>query len=114
MICAEIARFLHRCDIIVLAPPAVVGFAHEPVLATEVLEHLAARDHGVYVDGTVGGAGHSARILAAASAASIIAIDRDPTALAASRAALAPFGDRARIVHGAYGALPEILDELGV
>jgi 16S rRNA (cytosine1402-N4)-methyltransferase len=100
--------------IIVLAPPTVTGFEHEPVLATEVLESLAPRDRGVYVDGTVGGAGHAARILAAASGSSIIAIDRDPSALAASRAALAPFGDRARIVHGAYGELPEILGELGI
>jgi 16S rRNA (cytosine1402-N4)-methyltransferase len=114
IICAEIARFLHRCDIIVLAPPAVVGFAHEPVLAAEVIEHLGPRDRGVYVDGTLGGAGHAARILQAASGASIIGIDRDPSALDASRAVLAPFGDRARLIHGAYGELPRILGELGV
>src|SRR5690242_5827511 len=52
IICAEIARFLHRCGINVLATPAVAGFEHAPVLATEVIEYLAPRDHGVYVDGT--------------------------------------------------------------
>jgi len=114
MICAETARFLHRCGINVLAPPAVAGFEHAPVLAAEVLEYLAPRDHGVYVDGTLGGAGHAARLLAAAPGASLIGIDRDPEALEASRERLAPFGDRARLVHGTYGDLPRILGELGL
>jgi 16S rRNA (cytosine1402-N4)-methyltransferase len=112
--CAEIARFLQPCIINVLAPPAVAGFAHEPVLADEVVELLAPRDHGIYIDGTVGGAGHAARILTAASGASIVGIDRDPSALEASRIALAAFGDRARLVHGTFGALPQILGELGI
>ena len=92
----------------------MAGFAHDPVLADEVLELLAPRDHGVYVDGTVGGGGHATRILAAAPAASIVAIDRDPSALEASRIALAVYADRARLVHGAFGDLPRILAELGV
>jgi len=92
----------------------VAGFVHEPVLAAEVIEALAPRDHGVYVDGTVGGAGHAALILRRASEASLIGVDRDPLAVAAGREALAQFSGRARIVHGEYDELPRILGELGV
>ena len=90
------------------------GFAHEPVLADEVVALLAPRDHGVYVDGTVGGAGHAARILAAAPGAHVVGVDRDPSALQASEIALAPFAGRARLVHGAFAELPRILAEHGI
>jgi 16S rRNA (cytosine1402-N4)-methyltransferase len=93
---------------------AVPEFAHESVLVAEVIEYLAPGDHGVYVDGTVGGAGHARAILQHAPGASLIGIDRDPDAVTAARAALAEFGDRARVVHGEYDELPRILDELGV
>ncbi len=92
----------------------MAGFAHESVLAAEVIEYLAPRDRGVYVDGTLGGAGHAAQILASAPEATLIGIDRDPSALAASQAVLAPFADRVRLVHGEYDDLPRILAEHGV
>jgi 16S rRNA (cytosine1402-N4)-methyltransferase len=92
----------------------VPGFAHAAVLADEVLDHLVTRDHGTYVDGTLGGAGHAALLLRRAAGATLIGVDRDPAALEASRAVLAPFGDRARVVHGAYADLPAILAGLGV
>jgi 16S rRNA (cytosine1402-N4)-methyltransferase len=111
--CAQIARFLHRCIINMIATAAVVSFAHAPVLAAEVLEALQPRDHGIYVDGTVGGAGHAALILGRAPAARLIGIDRDPAALAASREALAASADRVQLIHGEYGDLPRILAELG-
>ena len=85
------------------------GFDHASVLAAEVLEHLPPRDHGVYVDGTLGGAGHAAALLAANPTATLIGVDRDPAALAAAGERLAPFGERARLVHGTYSELPEIL-----
>ena len=85
------------------------GFDHASVLAAEVLEHLPPRDHGVYVDGTLGGAGHAAALLAANPTATLIGVDRDPAALAAAGERLAPFGERARLVHGTYAELPEIL-----
>jgi len=97
-----------------IARPAVAGFAHESVLAADTVEALAPRDHGIYVDGTLGGAGHAAELLGRVTSASLIGIDRDPAALTASREVLAPFGDRARLVHGEYGDLARILAKLGV
>jgi 16S rRNA (cytosine1402-N4)-methyltransferase len=87
----------------------VAAFDHTSVLAREIIEHLSPRDHGVYVDGTLGGGGHAARVLEAAPGATLIGIDRDPAALAAAGARLAAFGDRAKLVHGNYADLPELL-----
>jgi 16S rRNA (cytosine1402-N4)-methyltransferase len=112
--CAEIARFLQSCDINMIATPAVAGFVHESVLAAEVLDTLAPRDHGIYVDGTVGGAGHARALLAHAPGSSLIGIDRDPAALAESREVLAPFADRVRLVHGELGDLAAILAARGI
>jgi 16S rRNA (cytosine1402-N4)-methyltransferase len=89
----------------------VPDFAHESVLAREVIEHLAVRDHGVYVDGTLGGAGHTELLLEHLAHATVIGIDRDPTALAAARARLARFGDRVRLVHGQFGDIAAVLGE---
>jgi 16S rRNA (cytosine1402-N4)-methyltransferase len=89
-------------------------FAHESVLGAEVVDALAPRDHGIYVDGTVGGGGHAAALLRRAPTATLIGIDRDPAALDASRAVLAPFGDRARLVHGEYDRMPHHLAAFGV
>lgn len=90
------------------------AFEHASVLAAEVLEHLSHRDHGVYVDGTLGGAGHARALLERLPAASLIGIDRDPAALAAARVVLAPFGDRAQLVHGEYADLTRILADLKI
>lgn len=89
-------------------------FEHLSVLPTEVLEHVAPRDHGVYVDGTVGGAGHAAALLERAPLASLIGIDRDPQALDAARSRLGTFGERVRLVHADYVEIPRVLSELGV
>ena len=80
----------------------VPGFNHEPVLIDAVLEHLAPRDDGVYFDGTLGGGGHAERLLEAAPRAQLVAVDRDPEALAAATARLARFGERVHLVHAAY------------
>jgi 16S rRNA (cytosine1402-N4)-methyltransferase len=92
----------------------VTAFEHASVLPTEVLEHLAPRNDGVYVDGTLGGAGHAAALLERAPTASLIGIDRDPSALAAAGARLGTFGDRVRLVHADYVDIPRVLQELGV
>ena len=92
----------------------MTGFDHASVLAAEVLEHLSHQDDGVYVDGTLGGAGHAAALLERLPDTTLIGIDRDPSALEAARVRLAPFGDRARLVHGEYADLPGVLASLGV
>jgi 16S rRNA (cytosine1402-N4)-methyltransferase len=92
----------------------VTEFVHASVLAAEVIEGLALRDHGTYVDGTLGGAGHSTLILAANPTATLIGIDRDPSALAAAAERLARFGDRARLVHGQFGDIAEVLGDTKV
>ena len=88
-----------------------VAYAHESVLADEVVQFLAPRPGGRYVDGTVGGGGHAERILeASAPDAVLLGLDRDPAALAAAGRRLESFGARVRLVHGRFGELPAILE----
>jgi 16S rRNA (cytosine1402-N4)-methyltransferase len=78
-------------------------FHHIPVLLAEVVVGLAPRRAGQYVDGTLGGAGHAAAILAASDPdGRLLGIDADPAAVAAARARLARFGDRATLTHGNF------------
>src|SRR5688572_102519 len=69
-------------------------FAHQPVMAREVLELLAPVPPGLVVDGTVGGAGHTRLLLQARPDVSVLGIDRDGDAVAAARARLEPYGQR--------------------
>jgi len=93
----------------------VASFDHRSVLLDEVLAHLEPHPGGRYVDGTLGGAGHSRAILErSAPDGRLIGIDRDPDALAAARAELAGFGDRVVTVHGCFGDIETILGGLGV
>ncbi len=88
---------------------------HEPVMLREVLESLDLKPGGIYVDGTVGGGGHTQAILAATAPGGIvIGIDRDDEALSESARLLQPFGARKILVRGNYAELKEILDRLGV
>jgi 16S rRNA (cytosine1402-N4)-methyltransferase len=92
----------------------VAGFRHIPVLPAEVLRYLAPQPGGVYLDGTVGGAGHAAMILEASAPDGIlIGLDRDEEALAAARIKLAPYGKRAQLVHRNFAGLAEVVAEAG-
>jgi 16S rRNA (cytosine1402-N4)-methyltransferase len=86
---------------------------HEPVMVTEVLEHLAPARGGVFVDCTVGSGGH-ARAMLEAGASSVIGFDRDPAALAEATAALGPYGNRVTLMHTDYRRLDEVLDAQGI
>ena len=66
-------------------------FAHRPVLLEETLGALAVRPEGVYIDGTAGGAGHSSEIAGRLTTGRLIAIDKDPDAVAAATARLSPY-----------------------
>ncbi len=91
-----------------VATPRVAAFVHESVLLAEVLEYLSPRDGEVFVDGTVGGGGHAAAILAIPGT-HLIGVDRDPGAVAAATDRLAEHGDRAHVIHGELADLPQIL-----
>ena len=84
-------------------------FEHQPVMADEVLELLGIERGGRFLDGTVGGAGHAARILESNSAATLIGFDQDEEAVAAARERLAGFGDRARVIAGNFRDAAELL-----
>jgi 16S rRNA (cytosine1402-N4)-methyltransferase len=81
-------------------------------LLEEAVEALAVRPEGLYVDATFGRGGHSRAILARLGPAGrLIALDRDPAAVAAGQAVADP---RFTLVHAAFGRLAEVLDGLGV
>ncbi len=92
----------------------MTDFHHVSVLLEESLEALKLRPDGIYLDGTLGGAGHSARIAAQLSTGLLIGVDRDPKALAAAEARLAPWAERVRLVHANFRELDGILDRLGI
>ena len=80
---------------------SLAGF-HDPVLVREVMKFLTPSGDGVYLDGTVGGGGHSAILLKECASCEVIAVDRDPDALEAAKAGLAPFGARVRFVQARF------------
>jgi len=79
-----------------------VDFEHAPVMVIEVLEFLAVRSDGWYLDATVGGGGHAERILEATPGAKVVGLDRDPEAVDAARRRLARFGERVRLLEGNF------------
>jgi len=90
-------------------------FLHLPVMADEVIESLGPRPGDTVVDATVGGGGHAALILErVVPSGTLIGIDRDGDAIAASKRRLAAFGERVRLVHGRMGEIGAILEGLGV
>ena len=78
------------------------GGFHDPVLAREVMEFLSPSGDGVYLDGTVGGGGHSAILLEECASCEVIAVDRDPEALEAAKGSLASFGARVRFIQARF------------
>ncbi len=94
---------------------AAAAFRHLSVLPAEALALLAPHPGGIYVDGTVGGGGHARLILEACSPdGRLIGLDRDPAALLAAAAWLAPFAERATLCRGSFADLGRHLDALGV
>lgn len=89
-------------------------FHHVSVLLEECIDGLNIRPDGIYVDGTLGGAGHSSHIAARLSTGRLIGIDRDPVALKAAGERLAPFGDKVQLVHSNFCEIANVLDSLGI
>jgi len=89
-------------------------FYHISVLLEECLDGLAIKPDGIYVDGTLGGAGHSSQIAKRLTTGRLIGIDRDPVALAAAGERLKPFEDRVTLVHANFSQIAEVLSDLQI
>ncbi len=90
-------------------------FGHKSVLLNEVIEGLCIKEDGIYVDGTLGGGGHSGHIAAALSEKGrLIGIDQDEDAIAAATERLKPYADRVTIVRSNYEAMCQVLENLGI
>lgn len=83
-------------------------------MSEEVLHWLQPVAGGIYLDGTLGGAGHSRLILDAATDSRIIGLDRDPAALQAAAEVLAPYGDRISLHHATFDQADQTLQQLGL
>ena len=89
-------------------------FHHVSVLLDECLDGLNIRSDGIYVDGTLGGAGHSYQIASRLTTGRLIGIDRDTVALEAAGKRLAPFQDRVTLVHSNFCRIKEVLQDLNI
>ncbi len=90
------------------------GNGHVPVLLNECIENLNIRPDGVYLDGTLGMGGHSARIASLLTSGRLIGIDRDETAIRRAGEVLAPYRDKVTLIHGNFSNTAAILDSLGL
>ena len=91
-----------------------MDFKHTSVLLEESLESLNIRSDGIYVDGTLGGGGHSLEIVKRLITGHLIGIDQDAEALAAAEARLAGFEDKITLVKNNFVNIREILQELNI
>jgi 16S rRNA (cytosine1402-N4)-methyltransferase len=89
-------------------------FLHIPVMAEEVVELFRPVPPGVIVDATVGGGGHARRLLEARPDVRILGLDRDPRAVAAAAAHLAPFADRVTLIRSRFDHLEQIMSDLAI
>lgn len=87
---------------------------HYSVLLPETIEQLHIKEDGIYVDGTLGGGGHSYEIAKRLTTGRLIGIDQDYDALEAAGERLRPFADRVTLVHSNYEAMVERVHELGI
>lgn len=89
-------------------------FAHISVLLQQCLDGLNIKPEGIYVDGTLGGAGHSTQIAQRLTTGRLIGIDRDPVALKAAARRLEPYRDKVTLVHSNFCRIGEVLQSLNI
>ena len=89
-------------------------FHHVSVLLEECIQGLNIKPEGIYVDGTLGGAGHSSRIAASLTTGLLIGIDRDEVALEAAGKRLEPYRDRVKLVHSNFCEIASVLENLKI
>ena len=88
-------------------------FNHVSVLLNEVIEGLNIKENGIYVDGTLGGAGHSLEIVKRLKDGKLIGIDQDLNALEKASEVLKEYKDKVILKHSNYENIDKILNELG-
>ncbi len=89
-------------------------FYHISVLLQECIDGLDIKPDGIYVDGTLGGAGHSGQIVRHLDTGLLVGIDRDPVALKAAGERLSPFANNVKLVHSNFCEMAEVLESLGI
>jgi len=89
-------------------------YGHRPVLLDECLEALNIRPDGIYIDGTLGRAGHSLEIARRLTTGRLISIDRDETAIEAAKERLKDYMDHVTLVHSNFDRVGEILEEFNI
>lgn len=89
-------------------------FNHIPILLKEVIEGLDIKKDGIYVDGTLGGAGHSLEIVKKLDKGKLIGIDQDEDALKKAKEVLKDYEDKTILVHDNYRNIEEILKKLNI
>ena len=89
-------------------------FHHISVLLDECIDGLNIKPDGIYVDGTLGGAGHSSQIAKRLTTGRLIGIDRDPVALQAAGERLSPYADRVTLVHSNFCEIAQVLKDLNI
>lgn len=89
-------------------------FNHYSVLLGETIEQLNIKEDGVYVDGTLGGGGHSYEIAKRLTTGKLIGIDQDEDALRAAGERLQEFGDKVTLVRSNYESMATVLKDLGI
>ena len=89
-------------------------YTHKPVLLDACIQALNIRPDGIYVDGTLGRAGHSREIAGRLTTGRLICIDRDQAAIDAAQDRLAPWLDRVTLIHSNFSELKEVLSRCGV
>ena len=89
-------------------------FYHVSVLLQECLDGLDIKPDGIYVDGTLGGAGHSSQIAKRLTTGRLIGIDRDTVALKAAGERLAPYQERVTLVHSNFCEIKQVLTDLNI
>ena len=89
-------------------------YHHISVLLNECIEGLNIKPDGIYIDGTLGGAGHSSQIVKRLTTGRRIGIDRDPVALKAAGERLAPYKDNVTLVHSNFCEMAQVIKDLGL
>lgn len=89
-------------------------FEHIPVLLNETIEGLNIKSDGIYVDGTLGGAGHSLEIVKRLTTGKLIGIDQDLNAIEKSKEVLKDYLDKIVLIHSNYSNIKEIMSDLNI